>query len=489
MSSKLRSLLVLLGICIVLGTALLLITRPWTSPSDELLTHTHDHDEDAELLGGTLIKREADDVESMVLENEHGRFTIKRNSSTQLLEIEELSNSVPQYDSFLEYIWYYGYDLSYNYEISQEYGAVSASDYGLDKPTARVTVKFFDGTSECFTCGGEVPGDDEDVHYMTFGDRKSVYAADMHPAIFQGGTYFVNTDFFGNERNDEEVKIGKITITGSEIKKDIVIEPSVTKDRSAQSFGSEYIITAPVKDCVDNENMTSLVNELTYLTADDVVCVSPGKEQKEKYGLRKPRAKITFDRSGVEWNINCGSVGDSVFYFTVDGIDAIYSVSTDEAPILSELSLSALRRAELRVYSIDAVESLELKADGETYSFSCVRSSLTEDELSGYYAYHAFCGERELTLSYYKNFLAVLSGATANSRSTEKSASKPEVVITVSYFDSFGRENDVIELYEAPSRRYQYCLNGSMRGQVTSSWVKALKKAAKSLAAGEVVES
>lgn len=494
MKKKLTLLLVLAGICILAAVALILLLRPADTDIDELydneeIAHDHEHfdnyieNEDDEM----LLDASPDTVKQVTLTNDGGVFTIRRDKKTADLYIDEIDRSIPICSDYLEYVWCYAHSLGYNGKIiSTSDMPLHYSDFGLDKPSASLDVILTDGNQFSYDIGSELTGD-QDVYYFKFGD--TVYISEFSLALFQGEGYFIDTDFFGlqNEENDKDVSIGKMTISGGSEKK-LVLEPFSTDDRSDRSYSSDYIITSPIKTAIDNENVTALVNELTYLSADSALCSSPDKVEKEKYGLDKPSKVIRFERNGTDETVYLGNVIDGNCYIMIGGIDVIYTLEQGNYESMLAASLSSLRSSVVCAYTIDGVDRIEVSFGGNDYLFTAQRKPL--DEKSSYYEYHAFTGKdsKELDIAYYKRYLSLLSSAGVSGWDTKVDTdSAPELTINVSYFDEFGRKDEKLAFYSTGQSNYLCCVNGKPYAQVSHIWINQIKKGTVSLSENKAV--
>jgi hypothetical protein len=475
--TKLKGLIALLSAAVLLTVALvLLITTPDTGGEEEGEYHTHG--------GGSavsesdtpvqLLSRQSDEIDYIVLQNANidGKFTIKRNSVAGTLEIKELSGVAPLYSDFIEYVWYYGSEIGANYSLDVKSSGQKLSSFGLEKPIATLTVHFKDKTKSVLYVGNEVV-QDEGIYFACFDNFDTVYAVPLHDAILQGAKYFIDYDILGLASGEETPVIGRIEIKLPKEKQSIVLEPCSVTDRSDQNYGKDYAITKPHKAVIDDVNVTSLVTELSNLTAMDIAAVKPTKAEDKKYGFSKDSTEIKLQYSGVDRTIVCGYKNDSNFYVKADGSDVIYVLEPSAVPVLANPTLDVLKSSSIRTYSIDALSKISVRTQDKLYSFSVERKSLTEDEDDGYFEYRAYKDGTEININYYKELLRVLSNGHIMNSSTEKTGKQPVVTVEAEYFDNFKRQSDVIEFYEAPSRRYLCTVNGTAVGQVTSIWLNS----------------
>lgn len=493
MTEKKRTLLIIIAAVVLLGIAMFFLLKDDEKEidiSDSPAVHEHETNENfiENVDGELLIDKESSDVKSVVLTNSHGKITILRDESTASLYIKELDRNIPLSEDFLEYVWYYAYCLGYNYKIiSSSDMPVSMSDFGLDEPSASFSVKYTDDTVAEFDIGDSLVSS-ENVYYVNFhGFENTVFITEMSIAAFQSENYFIDPDFFYAIDQDAEVEIGKIEITGSRIPKKITIKPYSSEDRSDQSYGHSHILSSPVKGAVNDVNATALVNELTYLAADSVVCTNPDKKQLKEYGLNDPSLIISFERNGKKQVLSIGNTDNSTYcYAMLKGIDVIYNIDPLQVEAILSSSLSFYRSTELRLFRINAVESVTVSFEDESYTFDATRTPLSEGS-DEYYEYHVFYNDKEMSIDNYRDFLAVISGANAVNWETSAVSDESALTIRVNYFDSFERDDDVLRFYEGEYTRYVCSINGTKTANVPAVFLSRVMNASRNLAADKPI--
>lgn len=494
MREKKRLLIILIGVCVVLGLAMWLLLRTPEAENDPSSDSPAEHEheiyenfiENAD--GDLLIDKNSEDVCSIVLTNKNGTFSILRDNVTADLYIKEIDRVIPLSADFIEYVWYYAYCLGYNYKIiSTSDAPLVLSDYGLDSPVASFEITYTDGTAARFYLGDALATTDN-VYYLTFdGIDNTVFITEMSIAAFEGESYFIDTNFFSYiDGSEEEIKIGKIKISGTAVPKAITIEPYSSDDRSDQSYGHSHIITSPVRTAVNDVNATALVNELIYLAAETAVCSAPDKEILKEYGLDKPSLVFTFMRNGKEQVLSIGKTDKSTYcYAMIKGIDVIYDIDPVQAEAILSSSLSFYRTGELRLFRINAVEEVNVSFGDENYDFTVERSAISDG--GDYYEYHLFSEGKELSIDSYRSFLSVISSAYASSWDTKAVSDTPSLKIRVKFFDSFDRKDDVMEFYEADFNRFICRINGTDTASVSAIFLTRVMNASRALASGQPV--
>ncbi len=496
MREKKKLLVILLCTCIVLCCAvwlLLKVPKTDTDISDSPAKHEHKHESDGSFIentdGDLLIDLESSDVKSVTLTNQKGVFTILRDDITANLYIKEIDRAIPLCEDFIEYIWYYAYCLGYNYKIiSTSDAPLKLSDYGLDSPSADFVITYTDGSVKKFSLGDLLPTADN-IYYLSFeGIDDAVFITEMSLAAFEGESYFIDTNFFLQiDRENDDIDIGVIKISGKSIPKKIVISPYSSDDRSDQSYGHSHIITAPLHTAVNDVNTTALKNELIYLAAESAVCYAPNSDTLAEYGLDDPSLIISFDRNGKEQVLSIGKTDKSTYcYAMLRGLDVIFNIDPVQAEAILSSSLSFYRSGELRLFRINAVENVSVEFGNESYDFNIIRELLSDDD---YYEYHVYSDTREVNIDYYRNFLSVLSSSYAASWNTDSSVSTPSLVIKVKYFDSYKRSDDILKFYESDFNRFVCNINGTDTASVSALFLTRVMNASRTLASDQPVNS
>lgn len=482
MTNSKKRLLIMLGAVVLMGGLLALLLL---GGDDHDHDHGHISSSDADTavddMNDMLIYRDADEMERMVLTNSSGVYTMERDAAGKLT-IKELAG-MPQNTDFIEMVWYTPISLGYTDSISMPADSVNLADYGLASPAATVRAYFTDGTEAFISIGNAVINSENSYYFMLEGDN-TIYATQFDAALFLDSKYWLSNNMFTSEY-DEDVVISRIEMQLAELKTPLVIVPHTPKNKSDPYYNYDYVITSPELCAADNYFMSELIYELSWLTAYEAVAVNPDAETLASYGLDKPYAVLNIVRNGEKRTLRLAYHDYSTLYATVDDVPVIYQIDADSSGALSTLSYRSIRSADVHVRYFDAIESISIKYGKAMHVFRLERTPLNGS--SELYEYHAYSGKSELNLSNYKALLEVFNLAAAADYTQKDIDGKPDLTVTIDYFDGLGIESETITYTEVDTRRYLCRINGEGSAVVTSMWLDKFIASAEKLTAGETV--
>ena len=493
MSRNLKIIIIMLAGILLLSAALIALSCE-DCGDDGLLqvsgsdaASSSDSHADSELEGAHLEYNESgerlvdgDELESLRLISSEGDYFIYRKDDGELT-IDGLDKLRLETD-FLETPWYNAHYFGYSYRIHYAEGAVKLSDFGLDPVQLTIECTYSDGSFCRVFVGNEVTGS-PNIYYFMLEGVEGVFLNEFDASFFQGDSYWVDEDIFGDDVDD--VTIGTIRLTGSAFEQETVIEPHQSGDKSDPYYGSNYIFAKPFVCRADAYMMALLVDELTELVADDAVCAFPSDGEIAQYGLDQPYAVITHQRNGQQHVLRLAKYNATTLYAMADGVDCIFMLSADTFEVLAALSPELLRAPEVHVRYFDAIESIRIQSGDSDYLFRVERTPLETD--STLFEYRAYCGDSQLTLSYYKNLLEIFNSATSVSYGGQRQSDEPALTVTITYYDSFDCSSEVIRYYPAGTRRYLVDMNGDTGIIVGQMWLDKLLNGAELLSKNEAV--
>ncbi len=442
--------------------------------SSELTGMHLEYNESGELLA------EGEELEYLRLTSGKGDYLIRYEGEEPV--IESLSGLRLDKD-FVDMAWYNAMSFGYSYTMHAGEGAeINLADFGLDPAALTIECKYTNGTSCRLFVGNEVTGSPS-IYYFIMEGHDEVYLGQFDASFFQGDGYWLSEDIFGDDT--EEVSIGTIKLTGSRFPEETALRPHTSGDKSDPYYGCKYIFTQPFTGRADDYLVTLLTDELTELVADSVLHAFPTDEEIAACGLDRPYAVVTHQRNGKEKVLRLAAKDATTLYAMADGVDCIFQLSADTMYMLAGLAPDQLRSPDIHVRYFDAVETIRITAGDEDYTFRLGRTPLETDNTL--YEYRAYYGDTQLTLNHYKNLLQVFNSAAAVSYGGGRESDTPALTVTITYFEGFEAEQDIISYYPAGTRRYAVEINGQTGAIVGQMWVDQLLDSARLLSRDEAV--
>jgi len=204
-----------------------------------------------------------------------------------------------------------------------EENATDLSQYGLDNPSAQVTVYFDDDTSETFLMGNDSP---VEGIYFKMSDEDAVYTVDSTPlyVFTKNKNYFISRICLPTPAEDEYPNVESLTVQRSDLDYDIVLEYDHRADDEDYIGGtsSAHIMTSPVYAYLNVDNSESITHGMFGLTADSIVSLSPTEEELSVAGIDDPTCVVTMKcDDGNTYKLTIGSSYTSSSY----GEDSSYT--------------------------------------------------------------------------------------------------------------------------------------------------------------------
>lgn len=488
MSKKKRNLILMLAATLVLGGILWLVV--WSESTDSDHTHSDEDSDDSTSTSnsGILIDESQEDLQSIVFSNDKAKYNVSLDADEGQVSFSELED-FPVNRTFMEYVWYGIAQMEYSDIITttdaEDY---NAENYGLNNPSLTVIATFSDGKEYEFVAGSNVPGSDSDVYYVLLSGDKNVYACAIDIPFFMGDNYYLSDDIFypydKDIENNSDIEIGDITLSGDNFKEGFVMEVNKESNLSNPFCGYNYVVTSPISWPVKVSSSSMLVFDLTYLTADDVVVLNPSNSQLEEYGLNSPSLTIDFKRNGRDCTLYCGNKTNSELYVMLKGQPIIYKLDVESLSILQNLTPETLYGANAMSISVAAISGITVKTSDFTKNIKVSRSkndSAASSDDDVIYTYSVEADGEEKKYSTYTNFVKQINNSTIQQWNVKKPNGTAEVEITVSYFDSYGRESDVIKFYKYSNREYAVVWGDYPVNTVSVTWLNQMLENAKQL--------
>lgn len=481
MTDTTKRIIIMLCAVLLMGGALLLLTLP----EDETIVDTgSDYSEDVGDENELLIDRSTLDLTEVVLTNSYGTFTIREDDEGELY-INELSD-IPLNTYFLEVLWYDVTSIGFSYSFMlTEHSSATLADYGLEPAQATFTSRYADGTGNTMRIGYAAGSDsDSDSYYFQLDDDPYVYITTLDYSFFLGDNYWISDDMFGSSY-EGDADITRIAIDLVQEGKNVVIEPNSATDKSSPCYDYDYVLTSPELCAADDYFMTTLIDELSWLTAYEAVKSHPTQDDLAGYGLDAPYAILDVTRNGSVHHLTLSRYDYNTLYATVNDIPVIWQIDASSNEALASLSFSSLRSTDVHICYYDAIESFTVIYGGNEYVFRTERTAVNDSDTL--YEYSSYYGDQHLALSDIKAMLEVFNSAASSDYTDSVSDDEPYMTVIIDYFDSYENSRDMITYTENGTRRYLCRINGVGTANVTAMWIEKFISSVEALASGKTV--
>lgn len=491
--SKNKQILIFSGIgLLVLGgvTALLMLTAPEKEPEgteSEIVEEVIDE-------RCYLTDKAIDDILSVNVVNSLGEYDIIKED--ELWTIDGLQKAVISNETVESLVKNVTVMTASDYV---EENAADLAKYGLDKPTAIVTVKYTDGTEFSFSMGNEVAADSKKIYFCETG-KTTVYTYTASSLALFNEEKFAFISIAATPAYDqssgEEVK--KLTIERFDLDEPIVIEAlAAPEDGSIAVFAYEMV--SPYTAYVDLTNAPNFMYSIFGLTADKAAWFGMTDEDYVISGLSEPSCVFTVETNVKTYTITLGNalseevpdengnvttqiagfygmsseVPDTLFVFSLENIQAMVIQPDD---LISRLFLMPY------IYSLDTVVYEDCKGTSFEMSFEATKDEAGED------VYKHFLNGEECAEDRLKEMYQYLISASGEETYFEEE--KGELLAQVTYnYKKAGEQPHVVQFYSCDGDRSVIInVNGENLFKTTQSYITQLYSNAQNfLSGGEIV--
>ncbi|MGN1112953.1 MAG: DUF4340 domain-containing protein [Acutalibacteraceae bacterium] len=434
-------------------------------------------------------------VEKIEIENQSGTYTILSETPTEKAtdaegnETEETQQTVYTLVGFEDAALQSGQaDSIANQASNMSTTAIidikgeNLGDYGLDKPKAKVTTTFTDGTVVKMDIGNDAPSDLGT--YIKYSDKNEVYLTDKDSAnAFSFSVLdLLDKNITDTATTEEAAELESMTLSGENFADAITIVPN-----DDETCAAHYRMTAPREQFVNVVNGDTVKGNIRGLSATAVIAYHPSDKQLSDYGLSKPAATVAAKfADGADYKLSASTADSSGnLYLYNHSSNIIYQLSATSVA-WATTSYDELKYEYVLKPVQDKLSSIEVTADGKTYKFELEKVTKTDDEGNETSSTKIKCGDKSIAESKFSTFFDNLTSVQCNGNG-ESASPSGKAVLTVKYTYNNGKAADTVSYYTADNRKMLAQVNGKSDTYVFETYTSKIIEDAPKLAGGGTV--
>lgn len=473
MKKNIRNMIIAVAAVVILVAMLVILMNLPSSGGD-------DASSTASSTAISLNTKTADDISKVEVKNDNGGYTVEIKGTDSYavegldgLELNTTSISALKSDCA---------GVSATQVVEEQ--ADDLSVYGLDNPKAEATITYKDGESLSIAAGNEAAG--SAGTYVTVNGENKVYlfnSAKVDTFSYALLEYVSKAITVSEEEavaaaNGGEVsssadgtaqtpQFAKMTLSGTVREAPVVVEPA-----EAISGIAQFNITSPKVKSADYTKISEYIGAVFGLSADEVVAINPTDADLETYGLKEPYSKLVadFDVCTVTLLASAPDAAGNVCIMNGDRPNVIYRIAAETLTWLSG-TYNDLATKLLFTPNIKDVKTMTVTTPEKTYVFQL--TSIVDEENDKKFNTTITYEGQELDEDIFKDYYQNVISASADEETTEQPTGDPVFSVKYEYTDS-SRAADVVEYYDAGSRRMFISFNGVCDSVTTSKYVEKL---------------
>ena len=357
------------------------------------------------------------------------------------------------------------------------------SDFGFDSPRSVVTITLTSGEKKTITVGDDAPGG-KGAYLMLDGD-KNIYlvSSESVDGLLLTKLGMFSTDI-GTIENDD-TKFTKMKFSGTAFD-----DKKIAFDyNNGTAYTETFFITSPDNIPAKEDNTTSVMNNIRYLSATEVIAVDVDEDDLKKYGLDKPYITIEAEYPDMKVRYKATKPkDDGSFYLLSDGI--VYLMDKGSAPWIL-YKYEDYIPDEIISPKYDSVDKITVIADKKEYVFDIDRTSNTVRDDSADTDIETFtvkvkCNGKELDENIYSTFFNNLTSAKRSGYKEIDIDKKPILTVIYEYSDG---TNAKAEYYKGENRKCPVLINGSIGAAAFETYVTKITDDVKKAAQGKEIKA
>lgn len=493
MNSKIKGMIVGVVVLVCLGITLAVLTltgKPDTSDSSSGGADTSgikdELTQDEETIALTELDKNS--ISKLTFTNENGSFTIERTEEAKgeasaKWTFTELSG-VKQNDTFVNACVNIASSLKGRQLVEEN--APDLAKYGLKEPKASLTITA-DGQSDItFNIGIEIATGG--YYYICKQGSSDVYTVLGANAgyFFEDALYFCSNALVATPADNAWPTIERLTIKRQDLDYEMVFV-TVPEDEIPVGMSSNQALIEPVYQFLNITASAGVTHGIWGLSASEAVVLHPTDEDKEKYGLTEPFAKVILDTDDTDYTLSVGNpvyalneegeetttVSGYYCYLNAEDTDCIYIIPAASCPWATVVPgdiIIGMMTSNLFV-DLDKI-SIEGKDKSFDIDIYAQEDSNKDDDIDDH-IYEVKIDGSEVNVELFQSWYVYWLECPTNETYFVPLTGDEELYLTIKITLENGKEQ-VVEFYEATNRRLIAVIDGKVGYMIPTSYADTL---------------
>lgn len=397
---------------------------------------------------------------------------------------------------------------------------LSASDFGFDRPQAKVSVTYHDDSTYAFEIGDRAPLDAG--YYFREEGSSDIYLVSISfgEAMLQEGKDYVSLSMYtkpslNEDADSDTVCVQEMGLSG-QVRQNHPFKLRQQTNEDPDYVMSSYVMLEPFfMRQIDDNQITTLTTNMTSLTAKSIVSVYPTEEEKAQYGFNDPysvadlriavrQAETTSDSSDTSDSSQSEEETPTVYYnirnhvVTLGSKDAdgnYYAMITsdgEEMPVIYLVSASAVPWAEtqygdilgtlLFLRNITNINDIVVSWGDTSYTFNLEHFPDAEESAD---KLKVTVDEVVYDTENFRQLYQIMMSVKRNGEVEDEPSGTPDMTIEIHPNDGSGEI--VANFYKYNANNYICELNDGDRYLVTAASVSNTMKQVENYLAGKTI--
>lgn len=369
------------------------------------------------------------------------------------------------------------------------------AQYGLDKPLAKATVTYENGTFTIMVGNTVTTGS---ANYLMVEGKDTVYSYytySLDAVLNYDAMSFVSTAAMPMISDSDDARLTKITVKRKDWEEPLILEalPELPEDStSIQVFA--YTFTSPYNVYLDLNTGTDYLGALSGLTAEKAVVVNPTEADYDKYGLSDPFCEVDELVGDTIYRLYIGDaiteeVKDEETGVTTTETVAYYGYTNKAPYAIFRFSADSLVWASMDIGTyMSKLFLMPYIYDLDTFSYKDKETEFTVKIDGGAEDCKFYLDGKETDGDNFRAFYQFVVSCRGEELYTDEEKGELLVEYTITYDDE--REPNTVRLYSSDDRKVIINIDGKNIFKTKWNYETRLEENAKALVEGkDIIEN